>query len=406
MENQKKHLIIVAGEASGDERGAELVAEMRKRDPHLTFSGLGGQQMIKAGVDIYVDLASIGVVGFTEVFKHLQTIKKAFDLILTKIDEQKPAAVILVDYPGFNLRLAKELKKRKVHPVRDIKTNFSQQSRTPLRRPISNGVKVIYYVSPQVWAWNAKRIELIKNVVDKMLVFFKFEEELYAQHGYKVDFVGHPLIDRVKVNLEKDTFLKNLGLSNNCRTIGLLPGSREKEVQNIFPVMLKAAEYLFQKNPEFQFLALKASTINIQIFEQYIKNVPFPIRVISEKTYDGINACDFCLVASGTATLETAILNKPMIVIYKTSLLTWALAKCLIKIPNIGLVNIVAGKRIVPECVQFDANAKTIAYQTIGLLSHEEKLDQIKQALSEIKDILGVPGASARAAQKILAFIS
>ncbi len=379
MENPKKHLIIVAGEASGDDRAAELIAEMKKQDPHITFSGLGGKKMAEQGVEIYFDLASIAVVGFTEVFKHFQTIKNAFNLILKKIDERKPAAVILVDYPGFNLRLAKELKKR--------------------------NVPVIYYVSPQVWAWNAKRIELIKKVVDKMLVFFSFEEALYARHDYKVDFIGHPLIDRVKINLEKDAFLKEIGFLGNFRTIGLLPGSREKEVQNIFPIMLKAAQYLYQKNPEFQFLVFKASTIDTKILHHYLKNTSLPIQIISEKTYDGINACDFCLVASGTATLETAILQKPMIVVYKTSLVTWALAKLLIKIPNIGLVNIVAGKRIVPECVQFNATAKTIAYQAISLLSHEEKLDQIKKALREVKSALGAPEASARAAQAILNFL-
>jgi len=379
MENQKKRLVIVAGEASGDARAAELVAEIKKRDSTISFSGLGGQKMAEQGVEIYFDLANIAVVGFVEVLKHLKTIKKAFDLILKKIDEQKPDAVILVDYPGFNLRLAKALKTR--------------------------NIKVIYYVSPQVWAWNEKRIELIKHVVDKMLVFFEFEKTLYATHGYAVDCVGHPLVDQVTVSLTRDALLKKIGFPLNKRTMGLLPGSREKEVQAIFPVMLKAAENLYQKNPNFQFLALKASTIDSAVFKKYTEKFSFPIKIIEENTYDGIHACDFCLVASGTATLETAILKKPMIVVYKTSFLTWALAKCLIKIPNIGLVNVVAGKRIVPECVQFDATAKKIAYQAIGLLSNEEKLNQIVHALDQVKHALGAPGASARAAQKVLEFL-
>jgi lipid-A-disaccharide synthase len=238
-----------------------------------------------------------------------------------------------------------------------------------------------------------------------MLVFFKFEEALYARHGYKVDFIGHPLLDRVNVNLEKDAFLNEIGLPPSHPTIGLLPGSREKEIQKIFPVMLKAAQYLYQKNPELQFLAFKAPTVEDNIFEQYVKNASFPVKIVGKKTYDGINACDFCLVASGTATLETAILNKPMVVIYKTSFLTWALAKSLIKIPNIGLVNVVAGKRIVPECVQFDATPQNIAYQTIGLLSNEEKLNEIRHALNAVKNALGTPGASARAAEKILSYL-
>ncbi len=379
MEN-KKHLIIVAGEASGDDRAAELVAALKEATPSLSFSGLGGKKMAKQNIEIYFDLASIAVVGFAEVIKHLGTIKHAFQLILKKVDEQKPAAAILVDYPGFNLRLAKELKKR--------------------------GVPVIYYISPQVWAWNAKRIDLIKKVVDQMLVFFKFEEMLYARHGYPVDFVGHPLVDKVKVNITQDDFLKKIELSANGRTIGILPGSREKEIQAIFPIMLKAAQHLYQKNPAFQFLAFKAPTIDETTFSQYTKDLTFPIRVVNENTYDGINACEFCLVASGTATLETAILKKPMIVIYRTSLLTWALAKCLIKIPNIGLVNVVAGKKIVPECVQFDATPKNIAYQTIGLLSDDKRIKDTVQALSDVKNALGAPGASARAAQTIIHFLS
>lgn len=380
MEKPQKHLIIVAGEASGDDRAAELVAQIRKRDPSFTFSGLGGTQMAENGVEIDFDLTRMAVVGFGEVLKHLSAIKKVFRLVLQKIDKKKPLAVILVDYPGFNLRLAQELKKR--------------------------NVKVIYYISPQVWAWNARRIETIKRIVDRMIVFFRFEEALYARHGYTVDWVGHPLIDRVKVDRPREAFLNDAGLSASLRTIGLLPGSREKEIQKIFPVMLKTAAYLYQKNPQLQFLAFQAPTISAQSFESHVKNLSIPLKIVSGQTYNGVNACDFCLVASGTATLETAILQKPMIVVYKTSFLTWALAKILIKIPDIGLVNVVAEKRIVPECVQFNATPQAIALKAISLLSHEEKLNEIRQALAEVKDKLGAPGASGRAAEKILALIA
>lgn len=380
MEKSKKHVIIIAGEASGDARAAELVAEIRSLSSGFTFSGLGGEKMAKAGVEIYIDLTKMAVVGFAEVIKHFKEIKKTFHFILQKIDEVKPCAVILVDYPGFNLRLAKELKKR--------------------------GVKVIYYISPQVWAWDEKRINLIKNVVNKMLVFFEFEKTLYKKHGFTVDLIGHPLVDKVKTDVAPDGFLKTLGLSPDKKTIGLLPGSRQKEIEAIFPIMLESAKFLHDKNPEFQFILFQASTIHPDFLNQYLEDYTLPLKIVTEKIYNGINACDFCLVASGTATLETAILKKPMIVIYKTSLLTWALAKLLIKIPYIGLVNVVAGKKIVPECIQFQATPRNIAAQAIGLLSDQEKLDRIKRELTKVKDNLGAPGASVRAAQKIIHYLS
>ncbi len=380
VEVLKKHIVIIAGEASGDLRAAELVSEIKKADPRFTFSGLGGEKMAKAGVEIYVDLTRMAVVGFAEVLKHFKEIKKIFQDILEKIDEIKPCAVILVDYPGFNLRLAKELKRR--------------------------GVKVIYYISPQVWAWDEKRIELIKNVVDKMIVFFDFEKTLYKKHQFTVDCVGHPLVDRVKTTIAPEAFLKTLEFSLDKKTIGLLPGSRQKEIEAIFPVMLKTAKYLHEKNPGFQFLVFQAPTIHPDFLNQYLEDCALPLKIMTDKIYDGIHACDFCLVASGAATLETAILQKPMVVIYKTSLLTWALAKILIKIPYIGLVNVVAGKKIVPECIQFTATARNIGAQAIGILSDPQRLVQIKRDLAQVKENLGSPGASLRAAEKIVRYLS
>lgn len=378
MEKPKKHLIIVAGEASGDSRAAELIAQIKKLSPEVSFSGLGGAQMAKAGVELYADLTKIAVVGFTEVLKHLSEIRALFHLILQKADEIKPSAVILVDYPGFNLRLASELKKR--------------------------GIKVIYYVSPQVWAWNAKRIELIKRVVDQMIVFFEFEKELYARHDYPVECIGHPLVDEVKLTHSGQEFLRTTGLTETT-TIGLLPGSRVKEVQRIFPVMLSAARRLHSLNPSLQFLVMKAPTINDAILQDHIRSSGVPVTIIRERTYDGINACDLCFVASGTATLETALLLKPMVIVYKTSFLTWALAKCLIKIPYIGLVNVVAGKKIMPECIQFGATPASLTRQAIRLLSDEQKMSLMQKDLQRVKDSLGAPGASQRAAQAILSFL-
>lgn len=367
--------MIVAGEASGDSRGAELVAQIKKLSPDTTFSGLGGAQMAKTGVELYADLTKIAVVGFTEVLKHLSEIRALFRLILEKAEEVRPSAVILVDYPGFNLRLAAELKKR--------------------------NIKVIYYISPQVWAWNAKRIELIKRVVDQMIVFFGFEKDLYARHGYTVECIGHPLVDEVKSTRSSQDFLSDIGLLKTT-TIGLLPGSRAKEVQKIFPVMLSAAKRLQALNPSLQFLVMKAATIDDAMLQGYLRGLDLPITIVSERTYEGINACDLCFVASGTATLETALLQKPMVVVYKTSFLTWALAKCLIKIPYIGLVNVVAEKKIVPECIQFGATGTNLAREAIRLLSDEHKMSSMQKDLQHVKESLGTSGASQRAAEAIL----
>ncbi|HOW34967.1 MAG TPA: lipid-A-disaccharide synthase [Candidatus Omnitrophota bacterium] len=375
MEKSRKHLIIVAGEASGDMHAACLVQEIKSINPNIRFSGLGGKKMQAAGVELYEDLTNLAVVGFVEVFKHIREFRRLFYLILKKAQETKADAVILVDYPGFNLRLARELKKL--------------------------GIKVIYYISPQVWAWKESRVTLIKQCTDKMLVFFEFEKEFYARRGLNVDFVGHPLLDSIKVETSRENFLQSIGFSKDKRTIAVLAGSRRKEVEQLLPVMLAASQILYTKNNQIQFLVLKSPTTDKKTVEKFVNQSRLPVKIIDGQTYDGINASDFCMVASGTATLETAILQKPMVVVYKTSFLTWVLAKLFVKIPCIGLVNVVAGRKIVPECVQFDATAEKIAENVRAIFDVPSKMAQVKSDLARVKSSLGAPGASARAAEII-----
>ncbi len=331
--------------------------------------------MQAAGVELYEDLTNLAVVGFVEVFKHIREFRRLFYLILKKAQETKADAVILVDYPGFNLRLARELKKL--------------------------GIKVIYYISPQVWAWKESRVTLIKQCTDKMLVFFEFEKEFYARRGLNVDFVGHPLLDSIKVETSRENFLQSIGFSKDKRTIAVLAGSRRKEVEQLLPVMLAASQILYTKNNQIQFLVLKSPTTDKKTVEKFVNQSRLPVKIIDGQTYDGINASDFCMVASGTATLETAILQKPMVVVYKTSFLTWVLAKLFVKIPCIGLVNVVAGRKIVPECVQFDATAEKIAENVRAIFDVPSKMAQVKSDLARVKSSLGAPGASARAAEII-----
>jgi len=380
MSERKKHVIIVAGEASGDMHAARLVDELKKIDPSISFSGLGGQSMKASGVELYADLTRLAVIGFVEVVRHYDEIRQLFELVLDKVRETKADAVILVDYPGFNLRLAKALKK--------------------------HNIKVFYYISPQVWAWKASRIKAINRYTDKMFVLFDFEKEFYARHNTAVEFVGHPLVDMIQTSRPREQVLQAAGLKDDRLTIGILPGSREKEIERILPVMLDAAGILASRHREIQFLLLKAPTIDLTVLGRYLAGRDLPLKIIQNDIINGIHACDVCMVTSGTATLETAILQKPMVVVYKTSLLTWLLAKLLIRIPCIGLVNIVARQPIVPECIQFTATGQHIADELENIFTDEVKLAEIKSSLGKVKNSLGQPGASRRTAQEILKSLS
>jgi lipid-A-disaccharide synthase len=379
-----KKILIIAGEASGDLHASELLVELKKQYPGLYAFGLGGEKLKNAGADIMMDLTRLAVVGFFEILKNYWKFRRIFYDTLKKTDAVKPDAAILVDYPGFNLKLAAELKKR--------------------------GIRVIYFISPQVWAWGRKRVDFIRSHIDLMLVLFKFEEILYggrADSGFRVKFVGHPLLDAIKPTKTPQQLMDEFGLRRTGRTIALLPGSRMKEVTQLLPVMLRSAQAIFRKEPQAQFLICRAPTIPRQVIKDLIEatDIDFPYKVMENETYNGLEASDFAIVASGTATLETAILNKPMVIVYKVSLLTWLLARLLIKIPYIGLVNVVAGEKIVPELVQFDATPKKIASTVLSILGDKQKMEKIHAELYALKNTLGIPGACRRAAEEIAAFL-
>lgn len=373
------HLMIVAGEVSGDSHAAALINALKHLNPALTFSGLGGPKMQAAGVALDEDLTRFAVVGFLEILKHYGEFRRCFDTFLQNVAQRKPAAVILVDYPGFNLRLAGRLKKM--------------------------GVKVIYYISPQVWAWKENRVRFIKKNVDRMLVLFDFEKKFYADRGVEVDFVGHPLADEVDLTSGREETLLSVGLSPDKFTIGLLPGSRQKEIESLLPAMIDAAQIMHHEDPRFQFLILKAPNLDEKLFKEYLEQKPFMIKLLDGHFHNGLNACDVCVVTSGTATLETALLLKPMVVVYKTSFFTYFLAKALIKIPYIGLVNVVAGKKIVPECIQDDANGQKIADELKKIYKNPAEFDKICAELEKVKASLGESGASKRAAENIIQFL-
>ncbi len=377
----EKKILIVAGEMSGDMHGAHLVNHLKELNPKMSFFGLGGKNMKNAGVHIEYDITRLAVVGFIEILKNYSKFKKIFDNVLHKARQYKPDAAILIDYPGFNLRLAGELKKL--------------------------GIPVIYFISPQVWAWGEKRIKFIKKTVSLMLVLFKFEETLYADKSFNVKFVGHPLLDTVKPQKTNIPLLELTGFKKERTTIALLPGSREREIINLLPPMLKAAQLIFKRNPDTQFFICRTTVLPKELFKKIIdkERIDYPYSIIDDLTYAAIDASDIAIVASGTATLETAILNKPMVIIYKVALLTWALAKMCVKIPYIGLVNVIAGKKIVPELIQFDATPKKIAATAETLLHDKKKREKIHSQLYALKNSLGIPGAYRRTAQEITSFL-
>ena len=364
--------MIVAGEISGDSHSAALVSALNKLRPDLVFFGVGGKKMSLAGVSLLFDIQQLSIIGFTDVLKNFARIRRVFRSLLEELDNQRPAAVILVDYPGFNLKLAKEIKKR--------------------------NIPVIYYISPQIWAWWKGRIKTIKNYVDKMIVLFKFEEGLYKDFGVDAAFVGHPLLDIARPQSCREDFLNRLGLPAANKTIGIVPGSRQAEVNTILPILLETAALIKAKIPQAQFSVLKSPQLGRENYLAQIKKAGLPVVLCENQTYDFLNSCDFVLAASGTATLETAIMQKPMVIVYKVSWLNWLIARMLIRLPFIGLVNVVAGRKIVPEFIQFQARAPLIAQTVCRIMESPAALTKVKVALQNLRKELGDPGASQRAA--------
>ena len=365
--------MIVAGEASGDLHGAHLVHALIKHFPDSTFYGVGGTHLRQVGVELLSNSDELGVVGISEVIKKLGTVIKVFRRLSRFLKEQHPDLLILVDYPEFNFLLARVAHKR--------------------------GIPIVYYISPQVWAWRSGRVKLIRRLVTKMIVIFPFEQEFYNNHGVDVEFVGHPLVETVKSTLTRKEFCQQHGLDPAAPIIGLLPGSRGSEVQRLLPVMLEAAQRIRRQRPKVQFVIPLASSLqNSPLLTQ-----PLPpyIHLIRQQTYETINAADVIVTASGTATIETAILETPMIITYIVSPLTYWLGKRFIKVPFIGMVNLIAGKQVVPELIQQAVTPERVAEEVLTLLQHAESLLTMKQELRQVHQKLGEPGAADRAAEII-----
>lgn len=371
-------LLVLAGEASGDLHGGNVLKRLKSLRPDLELVGTGGEMIAATGAKLFYRVEELAVIGFFEVAKRYGYYKGIFDTIVSKLDEEKPDAVFLVDYAGFNLKLAAEAKKR--------------------------GIKVIFYVAPQVWAWKKKRIETLKAWVDALIVLFPFEVEFFKRHGMTTHCFGHPLLDIVKPDCDKPSFLARWELAPHKKRISLLPGSRVNEIAKHLPLLFKTAAILNKRHKDLQFLIPLAPTVKREVLQPFLAESSLDLNVIINDTYNAVAYSDFALVASGTASLETAILGTPEIIYYKSSLITYLIGKYLLRIKLIGLPNIIAGEALVPEDPHFTAPEK-MADQISVFLNDSKRRQQITRELGKIKTYLGEPGAYQKTAEFIASIL-
>lgn len=376
--SQTKNILMIAGEVSGDYIGAALIEELKKLDNSINVFGLGGDRMSGAGMNITYHIKRLAFLGFAEVVKHLPFIRRVQNELIQLIKRENIKFAVLIDYPGFNLNFAKKLK--------------------------GIGVKIIYYISPQIWAWGGGRIKKIKRLVDKMLVVFPFEEELYKKNDVNVELVGHPLVERINEYkfLSRAELLSKFNLPDD-EILLVMPGSREHEVNKIFPEVIKAAEHIAG---EFDLQVVIACSTNIDEKIFYNSSRLKKFTVIKGFTYDLMKYSKLGIIKSGTSTLEAGIFGLPMVIVYKTSMLTYLIGKNLIRVDNIGMVNIISGERVVPELIQNDVNEKTIYSECKKILSDLTLYEKIKRKFTLLKEKLGSTGASGKAARIIYSLLN
>lgn len=365
-------VMLSAGEASGDKHAAAVFRAMQARLPGLRGIGMGGAAMREAGVELTVDSSGLGVVGLGEVIRHYGAIRRALKSMQQAVCEQRPDLLICVDYKEFNLKLARHAK--------------------------ACGIKVLFYVSPQVWAWRPGRVKKYGAAIDMMAVIFPFETRFYEAHGIPVRYVGHPLAGRVQASAPRENLMEEFGLSAERPVVGLLPGSRKAEIQRLLPVMLESAALLTAERPGLQFLLPQAASISDDLIQPLLEGAKVAVKVVPERSPDVLACCDAAMVASGTATLEVALMGVPMAILYKVTPLTYTLLRPLIRIPDIGLANIVAGRRIVPEFVQGAARPEAVATEIGRMLDDADYAARMRQDLAEVKERLGPGGGVERMA--------
>jgi lipid-A-disaccharide synthase len=369
----RRSVLILTGEPSGDRAAAPVAAALARRHPDLHVRAVGGPELRAAGADVVQDIAELGAMGLVEVIRQIPRLHRLESRLRDLIDRERPAALVPVDYPGFNLRVARYARSR--------------------------GVPVVYYIGPQVWAWGAGRIPRIAESVDRMLVVFPFEEPLYREAGLRTDFVGHPLLDSLEEAPRRDEARARLGLPPDAPVLGLLAGSRVQEVRRVLPAMASTAARLRRDRPDLNVLASRAGSVPRAEYEQVLRGAGAGAVRLHDGPAATIGAAsDVLLVTSGTATLEAALIGTPLAVLYRTSPVTWFLGRRLVRIPRISLVNIVAGEDVVEEFLQGDARAERVAPHVASLLDDPGRRAALSRRLGALRERLGSPGVAERVA--------
>jgi len=366
-------VMLSAGEASGDQHAASLFLELKRLIPEVRGIGMGGARMREAGVDIRYDSTAIAIIGATEVIRHYGTIRRALRQMQQLARDERPDLLICVDYKEFNFQLARAAK--------------------------AAGIKVLFYVSPQVWAWRPGRVKKYGEAVDHMAVIFPFEVPFYESHGIPVTYVGHPLAGKVVPSLSRESALQAFGLVGEGPVIGLLPGSRGNEIKRLLPVILDAAKRLAERFPKARFVLSQAESVADAWLEQHLAPFHLPIVCVKGRNVDVLQCCDAVITVSGTATLEVALMGVPMAIIYKVTPITYLLGRWLISIPFIGLPNILSGRRIAQEFIQHEATGENIAGEIAHILDDVGYARQMQADLLEVKTLLGEGGGSANLAK-------
>ena len=375
---QKPPLSIMfsAGESSGDQHAANMFLELKKHQPDIKGFGMGGAKMALAGIDIRYNSGSIGVIGVVEVLKHYGEIRRALKLIQQLVSTERPDLLVCVDYKEFNLKLAR----------------FAKQC----------GVKVLFYVSPQVWAWRPGRVKTYGKAIDMMAVIFPFETTYYDAENVPVRYVGHPSVDKVHPQRSRLEDMAIFNLDEGNPVIGLLPGSRANEINRLLPIMLAAAEILQARIPGIQFMLPQADSISDELLESYMRQSLVKITVIKNQPYDVIQCCDVVMTTSGTATIEIALLTVPMVITYKLAAFTYWLGRWLVNTPFIGLPNIILGKGFIKELIQYEATSENLAEEIERILTDKFYADQMRDNLNQVKQQLGHGGGSKNMAELAL----
>lgn len=367
--------MISAGEASGDLHGASLAKALKKIQPNSRILGMGGNKMREAGVDIIHDISDLAFMGLFEIAKSIPKLSRLRNFLSSVMDRERPDVLVIIDYPGFNMRLAKIAK--------------------------AKGIPIVSYISPKVWAHGRGRAKEMAKLVEHVAVIFPFEVEIYQEAGANVTFIGNPLIDIVKPTFSKEEAYKYFG-ADPCKPVVLLmPGSRQHEIRKLLPVMMAAAEKIEKIMPGSQFYLPVAPTISQETICNIIKEYSVSVRLSTEYTYDLMQIANISIAASGTATLETSIMKVPTILVYKLMPITYLIAKFLVKIPYVGLANIIAGRQIITELIQHEATPENIIREATAILTDNELKDRMLQDLEEVKNKLGNTGAVDRGAQII-----